>query len=291
VVTEIGGVELVANLGSEIGEGPVWDRRIGRLVWVDIAGRLIHLTDPVSGTTDSIETPSQVGSVAIRRAGGYVAALEDGFWVHDAGEWRRIAPAEDDRPDVRFNDGKSDPAGRFWAGSMALDGRGTKGSLYRLDIDHTVTRIIEGVGISNGLAWSEDELTMFYIDTHAQRVDTLRFDAATGAASDRTPFIEFPSEDGNPDGMELDAEGGLWVALWGGWAVNRYVDGRPDRTIRLPVSNVTSCTFGGPDLETLFITSAWQELSDAQRAEQPLAGALFRVDPGVRGRPAAEYLG
>ncbi len=284
--------EVVVNLGSELGEGPIWDARSGRLVWIDILGRRIHRTHPASGLTESIETPSQVGSVAVRAGGGFVAALADGFWVADpGGAWRQLATVEADRPDLRFNDGKCDPSGRFWAGSMAHDARPGAGALYRLEPDGTVSRALAGVTISNGLAWSPDGRTMYYIDTPTQRVDALSFDLVTGAVSGRRSIVRIPADMGSPDGMTVDAEGGLWIALWGGSAVHRYVDGRLAQVVRLPVSQPTSCAFGGPDLDELYITSAWEGLSVTARGTQPLAGAIFRARPGVRGLPAAEFLG
>ena len=281
--------EVVVRANAELGEGPVWDVRSGRLAWVDILGRQIHLTDPRTGATESIEVPSPVGAIAPRVAGGFVAALEDGFWVIGDGPPRRIATVPEARPELRFNDGKSDPRGRFWAGTMAYDEAAGAGSLYRLDAAGSVSRVLAGVTISNGLAWSDDAATMYYIDSPTQRIDAFSYAAETGEIRDRRPVVHIPAELGSPDGMTIDADGGLWVALWGGGAIHRYLDGRLDRVIRLPVSRPTSCTFGGPDLDELYVTSAWKGLSaDARRAE-PLAGALFRVRPGVRGVPPSVF--
>lgn len=275
--------EVVVRANAELGEGPVWDGRSGRVAWVDILGRRIHLTDPRTGDTESLEVPSAIGAIAPRAAGGFVAALEDGFWVIGEGSPRRIAAVPEARPELRFNDGKCDPRGRFWAGTMAYDEATGAGALYRLDSGGAVTRVFAGVTISNGLAWSADAATMYYIDSPTQRIDAFSYAAETGEIRDRRPMVDIPAELGSPDGMTIDADGGLWVALWGGGAVHRYLDGRLDRVIRLPVSRPTSCAFGGPDLDELYVTSAWKGLSaDARRAE-PLAGALFRVRPGVRG--------
>jgi sugar lactone lactonase YvrE len=276
------GVEVVGTERAEVGEGPVWDVRTSRLVWVDILGRRIHATDPRTGATESIEVPLHVGAVVPRTAGGYMAALQDGFWVVGDGPARRITAVPEARPGLRFNDGKCDPAGRFWAGTMA--------SLYRLEANGLANRALDGATISNGLAWSGDGRTMYYIDSPTQRVDAFTFDMATGDLGDRRTVIRVPKELGTPDGMTVDADGGLWVALWGGGAVHRYVDGRLDREIRLPASKITSCAFGDEDLGTLFITSAREGLSDAELRAQPLAGALFRVRPGVRGVAPHAYL-
>lgn len=282
-------IDVLVAGGAELGEGPVWDVRSGRLTWVDILGRRIHATDPRTGDTQSTDVPLDVGAIVPRGAGGFVAALQDGFWVIGDGPTRRIATVPEAGPGLRFNDGKCDPEGRFWAGTMAYDERAGAGCLYRLDTDGTVTRVLDGVTVSNGLAWSHDGTTMYYIDSPTQRIDAFSYTRASGQIGDRRTVVEIPPELGTPDGMTIDADGGLWIALWGGSAVHRYVDGRLDRVIALPVSKPTSCAFGGPDLDELFVTSAWKGLSaDARRAE-PLAGALFRLRPGVRGVPPSVF--
>ena len=286
-------VETVVALGSELGEGPVWDPRSGRLVWVDILGRKIHATDPATGVTASIETPLHVGAVAPRARGGFLGALQDGFWILGDGPPRRITAIPESRPGLRFNDGKCDPAGRFWAGTMTYDVTPGAGALYRLDLDGRVTRVVPEVTISNGLAWSRDGRTMFYVDSPTHRIDAFTFDPETGTPTGRRTIVEIPPELGTPDGLTIDEDEGLWVALAHGGAVHRYVDGRLDRVIALPVSLPTSCTFGGPELDTLFITSAWEHMTDEERAREPLAGALFRVHVGhgIRGRLADVFAG
>ena len=284
------GVEVVVQADAELAEGPIWDSRTNRLAWVDILARRIHLTDVGRGDTEAIEVPLHVGAVAPREGGGFVAALQDGFWVVGDGPPRRINQVAEARPGLRFNDGKCDPAGRFWAGTMAYDQARGAAALYRLDANGQATRVLDGVTISNGLAWSLDGRTMYYIDTPTQRIDAFSF-SANGEISDRRPVVRIPSDAGAPDGMTIDAEGGLWVALWGGGAVHRYLDGQLERVIRLPVSQPTSCTFGGDGLDELYVTSAWDGLSPAERRAQPLAGAIFRLRPGVRGTPAAVFAG
>ncbi len=284
-------VELVVAAGATLAEGPVWDVRSGRLAWVDIPSGRIFLTDVRSGDSDVIQAPLPVGAVAPRIAGGFVAALADGFWVVGAGPAELIARVPEARPGLRFNDGKCDPAGRFWAGTMTDDTATGAAALYRLDLDGIVTRTVDGVTISNGLAWSADGRTMYYVDTPTQRIDAFDFTASTGAIGNRHPVVQIPPADGAPDGLTIDSAGGLWVALWGGGAVHRYVGGRLDRVIRLPVSQITSCAFGGDRLDELFVTSASDGLSAGERAAQPLAGAVFRLRPGVRGLPAATFAG
>jgi sugar lactone lactonase YvrE len=287
----VAAVETVVALGAELGEGPMWDARSGRIAWVDILGRRVHLTDPLTGATESIETPLDVGAIAARAKGGFVAALQDGFWVIGDGQPRRITTIPEARPGLRFNDGKCDPAGRFWAGTMAYDQAAGAAALYRLDADGRSTRVIDGVTISNGLDWTIDATTMYYVDSPLHRIDAFDYEPSTGEISNRRIAIQVAAEAGTPDGLTLDAEGGIWVALWDGGAVHRYLDGRLELVIRLPVSRPTSCAFGGVDLDELYVTSAWEGLSGAERRIQPLAGSLFRIRTGIRGLPARSYVG
>jgi sugar lactone lactonase YvrE len=284
-------VEVVTSAGARLGEGPVWDASINRLVWVDILASRLNVTDVQTGETDVIEMPLHVGAVALRASGGYVAALQNGFWVIDDGNVEPLALLTESRPDLRFNDGKCDPAGRFWAGTMAYDESPEAGALYRLDGDGQVRRMLGGLSVSNGLAWSADGQTMFFIDSPTRRIDAFAVEPTTGEIANRRPVVQLGLEGGYPDGMTIDAEGGLWVALWRGSAVQRYLDGVLDAVIELPVSLPTSCAFGGADLDELYITSASEALTAAERAEQPLAGAVFRVRPGVSGLPPVPFLG
>lgn len=287
--------ELVVDGRWELGEGPIWDLQTGSIVWVDIMGQQVLRYRPGEERAIALPTPLDVGSVAVRRGGGLVAALADGFWLTepDSEDWIRHRPVEADQPDLRFNDGKCDPSGRFLAGSMAYDKHTGAGALYRLDPDGTVERLLDGVTISNGLAWTPDGGTLYYIDTPLQQVDAFDYDVATGRLSNRRPHITLPpDEPGSPDGMTIDTEGGLWVAMWNGWAVHRYApDGTLDLVVDVPASHVTSATFGGPDLADLYITCAWSELTDEERAAQPHAGSLFRARPGVQGYPPVEFAG
>ena len=278
-------VEVVVGAGAILGEGPVWDVRDGRLVWVDIMNSRVHRTDPLSGQTESIDTPSHVGAVAPRAAGGFVAALEDGFWVIADGAPRRIATVPEAAPGLRFNDGKCDPAGRFWAGTMAYDEGEGKGALYRLDGPGRAEQVIHGVTISNGLGWSADQRTMYYIDTPRGTIDAFDFEVASGAIANRRTHVRLEAGVGGPDGMTIDVEGGIWVSLWGGAAIHRYLAGRLDRVVRLPVLKPTSCAFGGKDFDELFVTSAVKDHTADMRRADPLAGALLRLRPGIQGLP------
>ena len=287
--------ELILDARAVHGEGPAWDATSGRLLWVDMMGERLHLTTP--GSHDEVVAYRQPVCVAVpRAAGGLALALGDGFWLQDRdGTLRQVsAIAQPDPPAgaLRMNDGKCDPAGRFWAGSMAYDARPGAGSLYRLDPDGQAHEVLRDVTISNGLAWRPDGSTMLFIDTPTQRVDAFDMDPTTGAISNRRPVVEIPAAAGMPDGMTIDDEGCLWVALWEGGAVHRYSsDGRLDSVVELPCTNVTSCCFGGPDLDELYITTSSLGLSDRQRASQPLAGGLFRFRPGVTGPAAVPFAG
>jgi sugar lactone lactonase YvrE len=285
--------ELVGDMRADLGEGPVWETRAGRLIWVDIPGRRLLTTDPATGATGHVTLPSAVGVVVPRERGGYVAALEDGFWTLDeAGRAERLAAVEADDPGTRFNDGACDPQGRMWAGTMAWAESGAVGSLYRLGVDGTVERMLDGITISNGLGWSPDGATMYYVDTPTRRIDAFDFDGRDGRIANRRPFVVVPEGEGLPDGLCVDEEGAVWLALWGGWCLRRYLpDGTLDAVVPLPVAQVSSCAFGGEGLDELYITTARQTLSTEARRAQPLAGRLFRGRPGVRGLPRAAYAG
>jgi len=277
---------------ATLGEGPVWDDEQDRVVWVDILPGLVHRFDPATGGDDVFGVGKPVGSAGLRRRGGLVLAVEDGFALLDPG-WQRldqVAVVEHPGPPVRFNEGKCDPAGRFLAGTMAYDETSAVGSLYRLGTDFAVTKLFDGVTISNGLAWTADGATMYYIDSPTQGVDAFDYDAATGRLGNRRRVVDIPAEAGLPDGMTLDADGCLWVALWGGSAVHRYTpDGRLDTVLSLPAPNITCPVFGGPGLGTLYVTSAREGLDERQLAAQPHAGALFAADVGACGLPTLRF--
>jgi len=286
-------VELVLDAHAEVGEGPGWDPQNGRLVWVDITGRLVHLFDPNTGSDRSIDVGQHVGAAAPRASGGLVLALRGEFGLLDleSGRVETIADTEATNPDNRMNDGKCDRAGRFWAGSMSYSETGNAGSLYRLEHDHSVVRVLSGVGLSNGLGWSPDERLMYYIDSLAATVYVFDFDAESGSIANRRALIEVAKGQGTPDGMTVDDEGCLWVAFWGGGAVRRYApDGSLMEEVRLPVRQVSCCAFGGPDQGDLYITTAARGLSARELEEQPWAGGLFRFRPGVTGPPAYAYV-
>jgi sugar lactone lactonase YvrE len=285
--------ELLVDARATLGEGPVWDDTTGRLWWVDIVEGRVHRTDPETARDESIEVGQYVGAVGLRAAGGLVAAVRDGFAIFDprSGALELIADLQDDDRSLRANDGKVDPAGRFWAGMMALDHGDGRGALYRLDADRSVRPMVERTSISNGLDWSPDARTMYYIDSTPRTVDRFTYDLASGDITARETLIRMP-DDVYPDGMTVDADGCLWVALWDGWAVERYTpDGRLDRRVEVPAAQASSCVFGGADLDLLFITTAQEGFPPGGKPDQPHAGSLFVCRPGVTGRPSFRYGG
>jgi sugar lactone lactonase YvrE len=288
-------VEVVLDAHAELGEGPVWDPEAGRLLWVDILAGAVHTLDPATGEDEVFDVGGPVGVVRRRAAGGLIAATEHGFAVLDleSGTVRPLAELERPGGPWRFNDGGCDPQGRFWAGTMAYDVSPEAGSLYRLDTDGTVARVLDSVTISNGIAWTPDGRTAFFVDSPTKRIDAFDYDPDRGWLADRRTAVTVDAAGSAiPDGLTLDAEGGLWVALYGGGAVRRYTPaGTLETEIAVPATNVTACAFGGEDLGTLFITTARQELSDDQLADEPHAGAVFAVRPGVTGLRAHEYAG
>ncbi|MCI0338859.1 MAG: SMP-30/gluconolactonase/LRE family protein [Acidobacteria bacterium] len=289
--------ELEYEHDSLLGEGPVWDWRTRRLLWVDIEGYCINRYDPQTHELEALWIGQYVGSLAVRSSGGFILALKSGFAALDAetGEVTPLADAESHLPENRFNDGKCDPAGRFWGGTLALDeknGAG-KGNLYCLDSDLSVHLKISGVWISNGLAWTIDERTMYYIDSPTQKVVAYDYDRATCEIADPRTVIEVPDGMGYPDGMTIDTEGMLWIAHWDGAQICRWnpMNGELLATIQVPVSRPTSCVFGGENFDTLYITSARTRLDEKMLAAQPLAGSIFKCRPGVCGLPMNEFGG
>jgi sugar lactone lactonase YvrE len=286
--------QLAVDAGDLIGEGPAWDAPAASLLWTDIAGMRIHRLDPASGAVWTRALEQMAGAVLPRATGGLALCLQDGVYLADSddGPIRLLAPVEAANEATRLNDVKTDRAGRLWGGTMALDAEAGAGSFYRIDPDGSVTTIARPVTISNGVDWSLEGSLMYYIDTATGRMDVFDFDLTAGEASGRRPLIEFDEAFGIPDGMTVDADGCLWVAFYDGWAVRRFTPtGALERTIELPAARTTSCAFGGPGLDQLYVTSARDGLSAAQLAEQPHAGGLFVVEPGVAGLPITPFAG
>jgi sugar lactone lactonase YvrE len=270
------------------GEGPLWDANNDRLLLVDMLAGAVVEVDP-DGDTRRHKVGTVAAAIRARRGGGYVLATENQFALlgPDLTEQTVLPPVFTD-PLIRMNDGGCDPQGRFYCGTMAYDETPGAGTLYRLDPDGSVHVTLREVTISNGLQWNRAGDTVFYADTPTGRVDSFTFDPASAAFTERRTFTEV-SDGGHPDGMAIDEEDGIWVALWGGSAVHRYDwTGRLDLIVDLPVSNVTACAFGGPELQTLFITTSRQGLEED---DQPEAGAVFRYEAGVRGAPQHAFAG
>ena len=293
----------VLDCKNHLGEGAVWDDRDGVLWWVDVPPpSSLHRWDPASGRHDNWAMPEMIMSIAVREQGGLLIASHHGLNTFDPAEGRlvRLLEPEADQPRNRSNDGGTDARGRFWFGTMqnniAEDGSAvpiteSSGALYRIDPDLTVTRMEGGIGISNTFAWNPDWTRFYFADTLIGWIYAYDFDLEAGTIADRQPFARI-DELGYPDGSTIDAEGYLWNARWGGGCVVRFApDGAIDRIAKLPADKVTSCTFGGPDLDTLYITTARYESTEDDRRRQPRAGGLFAVRPGIKGLPRPRFAG
>lgn len=287
-------IECVLECRNRLGEGPIWCGQEQALYWVDIVAPAIHRFHPGSGEHRSWPVPEHVGSLSLREGGGLVIALQRGFAAFDpdTGEVVMINPCEVDLPENRFNDGRCDRAGRFWAGSLPYTEDRPAGTLWRLEPDHTAHRVLSGVTVPNGLCFSPDDRTMYFTDSPTRRIMAYDFDLATGTPSNPRLFVKVPDEAGWPDGAIVDAEGGVWSCEWDGARVVRYApDGTVDRVVAMPVPRPTCAAFGGSDLAILYITSASDRLSEAERARWPLSGNLFALHAGVRGLPDPRYRG
>lgn len=281
--------ELAVTAQCVLAESPVWDADRRQLRWVDILAGQVHAFDPATGAHSQFSTGVPVGAVGLTTGGGLVLALVDGLALADiAGERiTRIPGLVTDERAVRFNDGKPDPWGGFCAGTMQWRDGGQPGCLYRLAPDGSVSELVTGVAVSNGLDWTDDRRSFYYVDSPSGGVDVFDTDPASGALLHRRRFADIPAAQGSADGLTIDADGGVWVAVWGSGEVRRYApDGEVDTVVRLPAREVTSVAFGGPDLDVLYITTAREHLTAAERAAQPHAGDVFRCRPGVGGRRA-----
>jgi sugar lactone lactonase YvrE len=262
------------------------------LYWVDIQRPSLQRFDPVTEVHNIWPMPSQIGSYALRQSGGFVVALQTGlaFFDPDTGIFEPLVDPESHIPQTRFNDGKCDRQGRFWAGTMGTVNDQPVGSLYRLDGDHSLHTIRRNVAVSNGLGWSPDNRTMYYADSPTYNIYAFDFAPETGTINNERIFAHHKT--GFPDGLTVDAQGYVWSARWDGWQVIRFApDGRIDRIIEMPVQRPTSCIFGGPELRHLYITSASTGLREAELDRQPLAGHVFVVEADVTGLPEPLFAG
>lgn len=279
---------------AQLGEGPVWDDESATVLWLDIKGRRLHAYDVESNQKRSVALATEVGSIALRRAGGLVAATRDGFAFLDptTGAMSVLADPEAHLPENRFNDGKCDTAGRFIAGTMHDPETSPAGAVYSLNGDGAVRCLFGGYVVCNGPAFSPDGRTLYFCDSAKRTVLAFDYDSVSGAVGRSRVFARFPPDQGYPDGITVDQEGCLWCAHWDGWRVTRFrPDGREAMVITMPVPRPTSCVFGGRDLDRLYVTSARIGLEEKALRAAPLSGALFCVPVAARGVPAARFSG
>jgi sugar lactone lactonase YvrE len=284
--------ELLFDAQATLGEGPAWDEKTQALFWVDILGKRLHVWK--DGRGDFLQLDEFIGCVAPRRDGGLIAALHASFWTVDrvAGQETFLASVSEPASN-RFNDGKCDPAGRFLAGTMDMDEKAASGALYSLTANQPPKKLLDGIRISNGLAWSPDYRIFYYIDTPTRQVRAYDYDLDAGNISNPRVVIEVPSEMGWPDGMTSDMDGRLWIALWGGSRVSKWnpLTGRKEAEIAVPAPHVTSCVFGGPRRDLLYVTTARLGLAESALASHPLSGALFQIQTQTTGMPTFEFTG
>ncbi|MCG2461637.1 SMP-30/gluconolactonase/LRE family protein [Flavobacteriaceae bacterium F89] len=281
--------ELVVNSKSILGEGPVWHQGLQKLFWVDIEGRKIHIFDPKNGHTNSHQFTKMPGALVPRDYHNLLIAFDDGLAIYNwhTKHLKYKNGLGKKTPNIRANDGKCDPNGNFWIGTMHKGLEPNAGALYRFNPDFELSLQVPDRTISNGLAWSKDGTTMYYIDTGDRYVSAYDFDLDTSQISNKRIVFEIDPEMGSPDGMAIDSEDNLWIAHWGGFCVRQW-DPRSKKilnTVHLPVPHVTSCAFGGPKLDDLYITTARSGLTEEQLTNFPLSGGIFKVKPGVIGRP------
>ncbi|MFT3702401.1 MAG: SMP-30/gluconolactonase/LRE family protein [Agriterribacter sp.] len=277
-----------------LAEGVLWHPLENRLYWVNIEGKELHLYDPETGIDKSFFLDERVGTVVPVKGGGALVALQNGIhFINTENGSLHLLVNPLPNSNIRFNDGKCDPQGRFWVGSMHLDQTESAASLYRLDTDGTVHEMVDQVTVSNGIAWTKDSTTMYYVDSPLKRIDAFDFDATTGSIANRRTIAVVPQGMGEPDGITIDTEGKLWVALWGGSCVARFdpSSGALMEKIEVAAPHVSSCTFGGKDLDILYISTAREGLTEEQLQKYPESGGLFSAQPAAKGVPANFYTG
>lgn len=276
-----------------LGEGPFWSQADQRLHWVDILAPRVITGNPETGERSFLPMSELVGVAIPKASGGFVCATETGIKsLSPDGVLTTLADPEAERPDNRFNDGKCDAKGRLWVGSLAINTEPGRGALWRVDADGAVTRMEDRIHISNGLGWSPDNRTFYFTDSGKRTIYAYDFDLEGGEIGNRRDFAEIAAHDGVPDGLTVDAEGFVWTVLWDGWSVQRFdPDGRPERKITLPVPRPTSCTFGGKDMTTLFVTTARIRLSTRQLSDAPLSGSVLAINTEIKGQVDRPFAG
>lgn len=278
-----------------LGEGPVWDEVEKKLYWLDIMNGNLYRYDPHKKQQETFEVGEHIGAVALRRQGGLVTAMKSGFAFFDPeqSEITNISDPEPHLPGNRFNDGKCDPSGRFWAGTMSYEVDSGAGSLYCLNGNLSFDKKLPDLTIPNGLAWSADRTRFFFIDSIPRHVYSFDYDDTTAEITNRQILRTFTEDEGLPDGMTIDEKDGLWVALYNGGKVLRLDPSTGETTfeVNLPVPIVTSCTFGGDQLDELYITTAREHMTDQQIQRWPLSGSLFKAKVPFKGLPAVRFSG
>lgn len=286
-------VRCVVDCRNILGEVPVWDVTEQALYWVDIEGKLLQRLNPATGEVKHWEMPERIASYALRENGGLIVAFASGiaFLDIDSGDIQFVARPEEHLPGNRFNEGKCDRKGRFWAGTMDDSLKDHTAGLYRIDPDLSVHQMLDNIGISNCFIWSLENDRFWFTDSLEKTVYTFDYAHESGDISNRQVFTR-TAPDMVPDGGTIDEEGYVWIALWDGWRVVRFApDGTKDREIEIPAQRPTSCMFGGPDLSTLYVTTAIWDLKGEALERQPNAGGLFAIDTGVRGLPETRFAG
>lgn len=282
----------VVQCQNILGEGPLWHSDEKALYWVDISAKKIQRYFPAIGRYEFFDLPRMVCALGLRQGGGFICAVEDGFsfWEPNSNHLEFIQNPEPGRTNARFNDGKVDRAGRFWAGTMTP--RGATSALYRMDADLSVQRMASRITISNGIGWSPDNRTMYYVDSNRSVINAYAFEPASGAMSKKRIFKQFAPGLGLPDGLTVDSEGFVWCAIYDGWKVLRLNDlGQIIDEILMPVSRPSSVAFGGENLNELYITSISEGLGSEEKINQPMAGDLFMVRQDVKGIPEPKFAG
>ena len=286
-------IECVVDCRNRLGEVPVWDVAEQALYWVDIEGKLLQRYTPATQAMERWQMPERISSFALREEGGLIVAFASGIALYDlvTGGIEWIA-RPDKNPRNRFNEGKCDRRGRFWAGTMDDRLSAHSASLFRVDPDLSVHRMLGEIGISNCFVWSLENDAFYFADSMDRRIYRFDYDHAAGRIANRSLFTDTTAQNVVPDGGTIDEEGFIWNAQWDGWRVVRYApDGRIDRIVEMPVQKPTSCMFGGPDLATLYVTSAIWDLTPDKLKDQPAAGGLFALDLGIRGVPEPRFAG
>ncbi|MFB5661850.1 SMP-30/gluconolactonase/LRE family protein [Alteribacillus sp. HJP-4] len=289
----MGNLEQISEFKAELGEGPVWDHYNNVLYWVDIEGEKLLKYNPDTSEEKIFHIGIRTGAAVLIKSGTLLLATETGFyeWEEKTERLTFISDPEEKKDGNRFNDGKVDPHGRFWAGTMSLHGESGTGSLYRLNHDYSIETVKTNVTISNGLAWVPDGSKMYYIDTPTKKVQVFDLNRDTGEIVNEATAFHVPENEGRPDGMTIDEEGMLWIAHFNGSQVARWnpATGEKMDSIQMPVSLCTSCTFGGPERKDLYITTAKMIFSEEERRMQPEAGGLFRISLDIKGAPSYTF--